>query len=101
MRFDSAREAGLTETRAALVTDDYADSLSAEEVAALELTDALLEARSVDAALRQALRAHFSDAQIVELALGVGLFMGMSKVLILLGLEPESMQTTVLPTPGS
>ena len=42
-----------------------------------------------------------SDAEIAELALGVGLFMGMSKVLITLGLEPESMETTVLPTPGS
>ena len=41
-----------------------------------------------------------SDAEIVELALGVGLFMGMSKVLICLGLEPEEMQTTVVPTPG-
>jgi hypothetical protein len=29
------------------------------------------------------------------------LFLGMSKVLITLGLEPEGMDTTVLPTPGS
>lgn len=33
--------------------------------------------------------------------MGVGLFLGMSKVLICLGLEPEQMETTVLPTPGS
>lgn len=50
---------------------------------------------------RQQIRAHFSDAEIAELALGVGLFLGMSKVLITLGLEPEQMETTVVPTPGS
>jgi hypothetical protein len=44
---------------------------------------------------------HYSQEEIAELALGVGLFMGMSKVLITLGLEPEEMDTTVLPTPGS
>ena len=44
---------------------------------------------------------HYSDPEIAELILGVGLFMGMSKVLIALGLEPEQMDTTVLPTPGS
>ena len=47
------------------------------------------------------LRSHYSEAEIVELALGVGLFLGMSKVLITLGLEPEEMDTTIIPTPGS
>ncbi len=47
------------------------------------------------------LRAHYSDAEIAELALGVTLFLGMSKVLICLGLEPEEMDLTALPTPGS
>jgi len=45
------------------------------------------------------LRRHFTDDQIVELALGVGLFHALSKTLIVLGLEPEHMPTTVLPTP--
>jgi hypothetical protein len=35
------------------------------------------------------------------MALGVGCFLGMSKVLIMLGLEPEEMPVTVVPTPGS
>jgi len=51
--------------------------------------------------LQTQLKAHFSDAQLVELTLGVGLFLGMSKVLISLGLEPEDMPVTVMPTPGS
>jgi hypothetical protein len=46
------------------------------------------------------LEAHFSREEIAEIALGVSLFLGMSKVLIVLGLEPESMPITVLPTPG-
>jgi len=50
---------------------------------------------------RQMLQRHYSDAEIVELALGVSLFMSMSKLLITLGLEPESMETTLTPTPGS
>ena len=47
------------------------------------------------------IKEQYSDEEIAELALGVGLFLGMSKVLITLGLEPASMETTILPTPGS
>jgi hypothetical protein len=49
---------------------------------------------------KEALRAHFDDGQIVELSIGVGLFLALSKTLIGLGLEPESMPVSVLPTPG-
>ncbi len=75
--------------------------MSDAERLALAMTDAMLSGRPLDEALRSALDAEFSPDQTAELALGVGLFMGMSKVLILLGLEPEQMQTTILPTPGS
>jgi hypothetical protein len=47
------------------------------------------------------LRKHYTPAELVELSLGVGLFLGMSKVLITLGLEPEDMPVTVIPAPGS
>ncbi|MGV0034096.1 MAG: carboxymuconolactone decarboxylase family protein [Candidatus Azotimanducaceae bacterium WSBS_2022_MAG_OTU7] len=73
-----------------------------KEAAALQLTDDII---GVPGHLRPSqvatLKKHYSDAEIAELALGVGLFMGMSKVLITLGLEPEEMDTTLLPTPGS
>ena len=76
--------------------------LAPAETAILELTDAIIgRPQRLSDATREQLQAHYSDAQIVELVLGVGLFMGMSKVLITLGLEPESMPVTVLPTPGS
>lgn len=106
MRFDSAREAGLTEDRVARIDDGYAANVAADEAAALALTDAIvgvqvpLDQAQIEAQIA-GLRAHFSDAQIAELALGVSLFLGMSKVLICLGLEPAQMDTTVLPTPGS
>ncbi|HEX7034177.1 MAG TPA: hypothetical protein VF210_00295 [Pseudomonadales bacterium] len=102
MRFDSARAAGLTEGHLERLDDDYRSAFGAAEVAALELTDAIIGVpRPLDEEARRRLRAAFSDPQIVELALGVGLFLGMSKVLITLGLEPEAMPVTVLPTPGT
>ncbi len=71
-------------------------------MAALGLTDAIIGyPQSLSEAARRTLKTHFSDAEIVELALGVGLFLGMSKVLINLGLEPDDMPVTVVSTPGS
>ncbi len=46
------------------------------------------------------LAGHFDPVEQTELALGLGLFHGFSKMLIALGLEPEHMDTTVLPTPA-
>jgi alkylhydroperoxidase family enzyme len=102
VRFDSAREAGLTETKVEQIVDGYEEVLSPAETAALQLTDAIIgHPQSLSEASREALKANYSDAEIVEMALGVGMFMGMSKVLINLGLEPEEMPLTIVPTPGS
>ena len=73
-----------------------------KETAALMLTDQILSAsgtltRKNDAIIKRSL----SKKERAEISLGVGLFMGMSKVLIALGLEPEEMETTVVTTPGS
>ena len=70
--------------------------------AALMLTDQIIGApgtltRKNDAIIKRSL----SKKERAEISLGVGLFMGMSKVLIALGLEPEEMETTVVKTPGS
>jgi alkylhydroperoxidase family enzyme len=102
VRFDSARAAGLQEDQVARIADGYEQAFGPREVAALTLTDALIgDPRSLRDADIAALKSQFSDAEIVEIALGVGLFLGMSKVLINLGLEPEDMPVTVLPAPGS
>jgi alkylhydroperoxidase family enzyme len=42
----------------------------------------------------------FEPAEIVELSLAIALFLRMSKVLISLGMEPDAMTTTLLPTPA-
>jgi alkylhydroperoxidase family enzyme len=102
VRFDSAREAGLHEEKVDGIADGYEARFAAAEVAALRLTDAVIgDPRGLDADARAALAEAFTPGEIVELALGSGLFLGMSKVLINLGLEPEEMPVTVIPTPGS
>ena len=102
MRFDSARAAGLDEAKAGLIADGYEQVLESAESLALRLTDAIVGVpQTMNDELRAQLQQEFSPAELVELSLGVGLFLGMSKVLILLGLEPEDMPVTVLPTPGS
>ncbi len=51
--------------------------------------------------MQEAIKAELSEAEAVELLVAVGCFLGMSKVLIMLGLEPEEMPVTVIPTPGA
>lgn len=66
----------------------------------LRFTDAfVLDPHGVPDALRHELRAHFTDAQIVELTLALAAFLGFAKLRIALGLEPPTMPTRVVPTP--
>ena len=101
MRFAVARQEGLTEERAALIDDGYetASELSAAHKAVLAFTDVMLAGGASAADLAAELRRHYTDAQIAELGLGVALFHGLSKMLIVLGVEPEEMDTTVMATP--
>jgi len=102
VRFAGARAEGLDESEIEKIADGYEGSgLSEAEIAALALTDALIGSpRTLSDGEKAALRAHFDAAQIVELSIGVGLFLALSKTLIALGLEPESMPVSLLPTPG-
>ncbi len=45
------------------------------------------------------MRRHLTDAEVVESMLALGLFVGFSKMMIALGLEPDGMETTVWATP--
>ncbi len=80
----------LEEGIVAQIRDRYEDALEEKETVALLLTDDIigLPGQLGDAQVA-VLKEHYSDAEIAELALGVGLFLGMSKVLIALGLEPR------------
>ena len=102
VRFEGARSAGLDEGQVDLIRDGFEDSaLSADQKLVLRWTDALLtDPGHVDPVLRAELGERFTPAEIVELSLAIAMFLGMSKVLISLGMEPEGMGTTVLPTPA-
>ncbi|MEO5899948.1 MAG: carboxymuconolactone decarboxylase family protein [Ilumatobacteraceae bacterium] len=102
VRFAGAREAGLDEDMVAQIVDGYeASGLSAEQKLVLRFTDAFLDPpHTADAALAAEMSAMFSPAEVVELGLALAMFLGMAKVLISLGTEPEQMDTTILPTPA-
>jgi len=103
VRFDKAVTEGLGEDAVDDITDGYEASvrLTDAEKATLRFTDALIhdpEVLTADA--KAALQHNLPPAQIAELGLGVTLFLALAKALITLGLEPEEMGRTVLPTPA-
>lgn len=102
VRFDKAVGEGLGEEIVDDITDGYetSDKLTDAEKAVLKFTDALIfdpELLTGDA--RAALQKHLSSEQIAELGMGVTLFLALAKALITMGLEPETMERTELPTP--
>lgn len=103
VRFDKALGEGLVEEVVDDITDGYEMSarLSDTEKAVLKFTDALIhDPELLDTNARAALQQHLTPEQIAELGLGVTLFLALAKALITLGLEPEVMDRTVLPTPA-
>jgi alkylhydroperoxidase family enzyme len=102
VRFAVARQQGLTEDLVEQVDDGWGDSaLSERHKAALRFADAFLGTSDLTSEAQDTLRREFSEPELVELGIGLALFNGLSKMLIALGLEPDQMDTTVVPTPGS
>lgn len=93
----------MTEDLVEQIGDQWADSgLSERHKAALILADAYLHESGAPTPEQQAqIRAHFTEEQIVEIGATLALVHGLAKVLIVLGLEPEQMPVTVIPSPGS
>lgn len=103
VRFDKALGEGLGEELVGDITDDYEVSprLSDAEKAVLKFTDALIfDPDLLTGDAKAALQRHLSPEQIAELGLGLTLFLALAKALITMGLEPEQMDRTVLPTPA-
>jgi alkylhydroperoxidase family enzyme len=103
VRFDKAVAEGLGEEVVDDITDGYQASakLTDTEKAVLVFTDALIhDPQLLTGDARAALQKHLTPAQIAELGLGVTLFLALAKVLITMGLEPEVMDRTVVPTPA-
>jgi alkylhydroperoxidase family enzyme len=85
----SARE-GLSDAECAALADwRNAASFSARERAALAYTDAMTRDVAVPDAVFEALRPHFSEQQIVELSVLVGLYNMHTRVFTALGIDPE------------
>jgi alkylhydroperoxidase family enzyme len=104
VRFDKALGQGLGED----VVDDIdwgyetSDRLTDAEKAVLKFTDAFIhDPELLDGDAEAALKRHLSPEQIAELGLGLTLFLALAKALITMGLEPEVMDRTVLPTPAT
>lgn len=102
VRFAQARRDGLSEDLVSQIEDGFEESaLSARFKLAIRYTDAfLVDPGGVGAELQAAMRAEFTPAQIVELTAGIALFMGFSKIAVVLGTVPESMPVMVIPTPA-
>jgi len=103
VRFDKAVAQGLGEEVVDDITDGYETSpkLTDAEKAVLKFTDALIhDPDLLTGDAKAALQRQLTPAQIAELGLGVTLFLALAKALITMGLEPEVMDRTVLPTPA-
>lgn len=101
MRFAVAKHEGLTEDLVAQIDDGYEDStLSPRHKAALRFSDAFLrDPHGLSESARAELLEHYSAEQIVELAAGLAMFMGTSKIAVALGNAPSDMPVMELPTP--
>ena len=93
----------LTEEEVGLIDDGYETSrLEDRSKLAIAFADAFLGAQGpLDDDLRSRVDAEFDAAELAELGIGLALFHGFSKMLIISGCEPEEMDTTVLAAPGS
>ena len=91
----------MSEEKIQEVKDGYEEVLDEKITAALLLTDQIIGAsRPLEKKNIVLIKRNLTREERAEISLGVGLFMGMSKVLIALGLEPEEMETTLVKTPG-
>ena len=90
----------MTEATIAKIRDDFADSdLAPAQKAVLAWTDADLADAAAPHELRREMLAHFTPAQIVELAAANAIFMGFSKIALTLGDVPDDLPLTEQATP--
>lgn len=100
LRFDGAREAGLTEEHVERIEDGYeATDLPGDWKVALRWADAVIgHPASQAAAVRPEVEATWSPAQVTELTLTIAIAQGFSKAAVAWGPPPE-IPVMVIPTP--
>lgn len=87
---------------AEIADHQHADHLPERTRLALEWADVMLGGgHGATDDLRTRLRAAFTPAEIVEITYAIGTFIGYSKQIITLGMEPEQLDVIVVPTPGA
>ena len=93
VRYDVARQDGLSEDKVAQIADGFdASELSEIEKATLGFADVYLRAPGAfDPQLIARLRAHFSEEQICHMAIALATFNATSKCAVSLGGMPESL----------
>ena len=91
VRYDVAKQDGLTEDRVAQIRDGHQDSsLPEEEKAALAFADVYLKnPKGMTPALWARLKQHFTDQQIAVMAIGLSTFNASSRCAVSLGGMPE------------
>jgi len=102
VRYDIARADGLTEARVAMIDDDYLDSgLSEREKLIVAFTDQYLrDPGGIGDALKTALLAAFSRAELIHLSLAIAHFSGFSRCAVSLGGMPDELPVMEVSVPG-
>jgi hypothetical protein len=103
VRFTVVKQENMVESDVAKVDDGYNDTdLPQRSKLALAFADAFLGAQGAPGtSVQDEMKKEFTTEQIVEMGIGLALFHGFSKLLIVSGCEPEEMERTVLSAPGA
>ena len=89
VRYAGPRHAGATEAKIAAIDDESSDLLTARERAGIKFAEMLaVDHHKIDDARWAEVRRHFSEAEIIELAMHTTLYIGFGRFNEVLGLEP-------------
>jgi AhpD family alkylhydroperoxidase len=87
-----AEKQGVTDTHIAELEHRPPGLFTDQELAAFDLAEALwtnAAAAGKDAALRERMRQHFTDPQLVELVWAIGMYIGLGRMIVYFGIERE------------
>jgi alkylhydroperoxidase family enzyme len=88
VRYAGARHAGATEAKIAAIDDESSDLLNGRERAAIKFAEKLaVDHHKVDDAFWAELRAHFTEAEIIELAAHTTVYIGFGRLNEIVGIE--------------
>jgi alkylhydroperoxidase family enzyme len=101
VRYDLARQDGLTEDQVDQIRDSYEESLlSGEEKLAIAFADAYLhDPGAMSRQLAARLKDHFSAAQLAHLAIALIAFNATSRCAVTIGGMPENLPVTEISAP--